>query len=114
MGHITSPSILLAKACHMNTARQDAEKYSFSLLGGVEKLPGVKYMCIGSYGELGPLSRGYCCTFFILLERTEYVGQMTDETKGEHLHSHSSQTVAVTGRTIPDMSFSATLYVLHG
>lgn len=39
---------------------------------------------------------------FILLERTEYVGQMTGETKGENLHSHLSQTVAVIGRTIPD------------
>lgn len=55
MGHITSPSILLAKACHMNTSRQDGEKYSFSLLGGVEKLPGVKCMYIGSYGELGSM-----------------------------------------------------------
>lgn len=45
---------------------------------------------------------------FILLERTEYVGQMTGETKEESLHSHSSQTAAVIGRTIPDyLSLSA-------
>lgn len=49
------PVILLAQACHLDTSRQDAEKYSFSLLGGVEKLPGIKCMCIGSYGELGPM-----------------------------------------------------------
>lgn len=53
------------------------------------------------------ICQGVLLNVFILLERTDYVGQMTDETRGESLHSHSSQAVAVIGHTIPDMSFSA-------
>lgn len=52
------------------------------------------------------ICQGVLLHVFILLERTEYVGQMTDETKGKSLHSRLSQTVAVIGHTIPEMSFS--------
>lgn len=58
--------------------------------------------------RIGSIVQRVLLQVFILLERTEYVGQMTGETKGESLHSHSSQTAAVIGHTIPDyLSFSA-------